>query len=161
VIDERISFERNNVQFDHRVAGVALHDGHVLLHRAECDDFWALPGGRCEMMEPSTAALRREMAEEMGADVRVVRLLWVVENFFDLNGLAHHELGLYFLIDLGPHFRYDVARAFYGDEEGLRLIFRWFPTRELEAVPLYPSFLRIALQSIPQATQHIVHTDVK
>jgi hypothetical protein len=26
--------------FGYRVAAVAIHDGHVLLHRAECDDFW-------------------------------------------------------------------------------------------------------------------------
>jgi hypothetical protein len=29
-----------------RVAGVAVHDGRVLFHRAAHDDFWALPGGR-------------------------------------------------------------------------------------------------------------------
>ena len=80
---EMITFVRNNVRFGLRVAGIAIHKGHVLLHRAECDDFWALPGGRGELLEPAVAALKREMKEEMDADVTVVRLLWVLENFFE------------------------------------------------------------------------------
>jgi len=157
---EMITFERGNVRFSHRTVGVAVHDGHVLLHRAESDDFWALPGGRCELLEPAGEALRREMKEELGVDVRVERLLWVIENFFEWHDTAHHELGLYFLMDLGPDFRhYDVRELFVGDEEGLRLIFRWFPVDRLRAVPLHPTFLREALATIPTATEHIVHID--
>jgi hypothetical protein len=100
------------------------------------------------------------MKEELGADIRVERLLWVVENFYESDGTAHHELGFYFLIDLGRDFRhYDVHMPFSGDEEGLRLIFRWFPIHELGTVPLYPTFLRESLRAIPASTQHVVHTD--
>jgi 8-oxo-dGTP pyrophosphatase MutT (NUDIX family) len=60
-----ITFARENVWFALRVAGVAIHDGHVLLHRAECDDFWALPGGRAELLEPAAESLIREMQEEV------------------------------------------------------------------------------------------------
>jgi ADP-ribose pyrophosphatase YjhB (NUDIX family) len=155
----RIYLERGTARFGYRVCGVALHEGHVLLHRAEHDDFWSMPGGGCELLEPGHAALRREMREEMGVDVRVVRLLWVIENFFEMAGAAHHELGFYFLVDLGPDFHYDVSRPFSGDEEGLRLIFRWYPIDSLEAVRLYPTYLRTALRAIPQATQYVVHRD--
>jgi hypothetical protein len=60
---EMITFCRNNVTFGLRVAGIAIHEGYVLLHRAECDDFWALPGGRAEQLEPSTASLKHEIME--------------------------------------------------------------------------------------------------
>jgi len=88
-----------------RVAGVAVVDDRVLLHRSEHDDFWALPGGRLEVGETMTEALRREMREEVEVDVEVGRLLWVIENFFDHYPLdqppdtslrsAHHELGFF------------------------------------------------------------------
>lgn len=72
-----------------RVAGVAVHDDRVLLHRSGHDDFWALLGGRLEVGETSVAGLRREMREELDVDVTVGRLLWVIENFFD-----HHPLDM-------------------------------------------------------------------
>jgi ADP-ribose pyrophosphatase YjhB (NUDIX family) len=161
-----IAFTRNNVSFGLRVAGIAIHDGHVLLHRAECDDFWALPGGRAELLEPAVKSLEREMKEEMNAQVTVLRLLWVLENFFEYRQPCH-EVGLYFLIDLGPGFtHYDKVQPFYGHEDGpdseanLTLIFRWFPIDRLEDVYLFPTFLRTALQDLPGHTQHIVHYDV-
>ena len=38
-----ISFDRGGVRFHYRVAGVCVHDGYILLHRADHDDYWALP----------------------------------------------------------------------------------------------------------------------
>ena len=61
---DMITFVRDNIQFGLRVAGVAIHEGHVLLHRAECDDFWALPGGRAELLEPAVESLKRETNDE-------------------------------------------------------------------------------------------------
>jgi len=51
--------------------------------------------------------------------------------------------------------------AFVGNEEGLKLIFKWHPLDEMEEIPLYPTFLRKRLNSIPQITEHIVHTDAQ
>ena len=52
--------------FNYRIVGVAVRGDEVLLHRAVTDDFWALPGGRAELLEPAEATLRREMREELG-----------------------------------------------------------------------------------------------
>jgi ADP-ribose pyrophosphatase YjhB (NUDIX family) len=101
----KAQFRDGDTVFLCRVAGVAVHEGRVLLHRSEHDDFWALPGGRIEVGESSTQALRREMLEEVGAEVTVGRLLWVVENFFQhypldqspdtAISIDHHEIGWY------------------------------------------------------------------
>lgn len=81
-----ITFTEGSRRFNYRVAGVFVEDGHVLVHRAEPDAFWTLPGGRGEFLEESAETLRREMLEEIGASVRVERLLWVVENSFSAGG---------------------------------------------------------------------------
>ena len=146
-------------QFGCRVSGLAVQPGHVLLHRSELDDFWSLPGGRVEMLETSAEALEREMQEEMGFRVQVKRLLWVVESFFAYQKL-HHELGLCFLMDLGPDFpHYDVNATFNGVEEGLELFFRWFPVEEVPTLPIYPTFLRRVLLDLPAHPEHVVHVD--
>src|SRR3972149_1738715 len=77
-----ITFDEGKLRFVYRVAGVAIDKGRVLLETVGGQDFWFLPGGRGEFLEPSKETLRREIIEEIGARVKVVRLLWVVENFF-------------------------------------------------------------------------------
>jgi len=155
-----ITFEEGEKRFTYRVAGIALDVDRVLLLRTEKDDFWFLPGGRVELLESSRDALIREMREELTVDVHVERLVWVVENFFEYEGTSYHELAFYFLMSFPPDSRlYGKSEAFVGDEEGLRLIFKWHPLDELEEIPLYPTFLRKGLNSIPQITEHIVHTD--
>lgn len=142
--------------FTLRVAAVIVHGDYILLHRAEGDDFWAMPGGRCEMGEPTAWALRREMQEEMGHAVRVERLLWVIEQFFTWEGADHHEMGFYYLVDPGPAFPRDPNTTFYGHEQERRLIFRWFPAEALEEMTLYPRFLRRALCHLPAAVEHVI-----
>ena len=50
-----------------RVAGIAINNKRVLLHRADFDDFWTLPGGNCEFYEDTEYALQREFFEELQA----------------------------------------------------------------------------------------------
>ena len=149
-----------NARFTYRVAGIVLNGDQILLQGAEQDDFWALPGGRIRLLETAEDALRREMREELSVVIQVERLIWVVENFFHHDGEAYHELGLYFLMTFAedPHL-YRQREAFSGDEDGLKLIFKWHRLDELTQTPLYPSFLQTALNDLPQGSQHIVHRD--
>ena len=153
--------------FNYRIVGAAFHDGRVLLHRADNEEFWTLPGGRAELGEPATETLKREMREELSADVEIERLLWIVENFFTYMGAQWHELALYFLMSFPPDSPlHNETAPFSGYEsfyeaqpEGVTLIFQWFPLSELENLTLYPSFLKSGLQALPTTPEHVVHTD--
>lgn len=128
---EIIVFKKDKVQFNYRVAGVAFNGNQVLLHKAENDNFWTLPGGRVELLEPSKDALKREMQEELGIDARVGRLIWVVETFFKEGETLFHELGLYYLMELPKDCFLYRKRQFLGKEnlgEGkeIQLIFSGF-----------------------------------
>lgn len=148
-----ISTNQGNVDFNYRIAAVIFHDGRVLLHRAEPDVYWALPGGRAALMEAATDSLRRELREELGCKVAVGRLLWVMENISTQPGPRFHELGLYFLARLpegfaelamtGPFYR---AEALAGGGE-IRHVFQWFPctAEALAAIDLRPARLRAEL----------------
>ncbi len=154
-----ITFEKGEVGFNYRVVGIAVNGNRVLLHRAENDDFWSLPGGRVELLEPSVDALKREMREELGIEIHVERLIWVVEDFFEYDDKSYHELALYFLMTFPQDSHlYGKNEPFVGDEEGIKLLFKWHRLDELEEIPLYPTFLRKALNSIPEVTEHVVTT---
>ncbi|MDQ6661159.1 MAG: NUDIX hydrolase [Chloroflexota bacterium] len=152
--------ETSNICFGCRVAGVILHDDYVLLQGEPRGAFWTLPGGSVELLESSHDALKREMQEELGVDVRIKRLLWIVEQFFISDGKVYHELGLYFLIAPldAPHL-YELDRTFQaidGVEDEIDIIFQWFKLDDLANVPLYPSFLQAALRALPPIPEHII-----
>ncbi len=154
-----ITFTRGNTKFTYRIAAIAISDGHVLLQRAEDSNEWFVPGGRAELLETAQDGLRREMREELHSDIRVERLLFVVENFFSVGNIAHHELGLYFSIAFADESMYDKQRTFLVQDANMPFIFQWIPLHTLEDVLVYPLCLQKILQSIPETTQHIVHFD--
>lgn len=155
-----ITFAHDTTRFTYRVVGVAIEDGRVLLHRAESDDFWALPGGRGELLEAAADTLRREMREELAINVEVVRPLWLVENFFRHQGYDHHELGIYFLMRVPLDWPFRTAAVpFAGDENGICLVYQWFPLDELATLRVYPSFLAAGLPNLPLSLHHVVHVD--
>jgi ADP-ribose pyrophosphatase YjhB (NUDIX family) len=157
-----ITFDEENIRFTNRIVGIAYDGDRVLLHRAVTDDFWALPGGRAELLETAAETLRREMREEMNETVEVDRLVWVAENFFAYGPRQHHEIGFYFLMHLPDDSPLrQKAEPFYGQEGDLRIIFEWFPVETLEQVYLFPTFLRTGLKDLPASTVHIVHRDSK
>lgn len=145
---------------NYRVVGVCVHEGYVLLHREEKDDFWVMPGGRPRLFESSRDALVREMEEEISTRVDVGRLLWVMENIFTYGGERLHEIALYFAMSLPADSPYhDVGADFTGREGEITLHFRWFPIAEIERVRLLPTFLRSALGALPDAPVHVFHVD--
>lgn len=152
------SFHMEGQVFNYRIAGVWIENGHVLLHKQTNDLHWALPGGRAKMLEDSKTCLLREIKEELGAEVKVERLLWVAENFFTYNFKNYHELGFYHLVKCAEGKSNYRPGPFFGPE-GDRLTYQWMALEELEKVNLYPVFLRQALQNLPETTEHLIVPD--
>jgi ADP-ribose pyrophosphatase YjhB (NUDIX family) len=157
-----IRFDQDGYRFNFRIAGIAMHDNQVLLHRMPQEPFWTFPGGRAELGETAADTLRREMREELAADIEILRLLWIVENFFAYDARRYHELAFYFLMRLPDDSSYlDQTPTHAGQEAEPELIFQWFrnEARVLAGLPLLPAFLQTALQDLPETTTHLVHMD--
>ncbi len=156
-----IEIDAGQWRFQLRVAAVCVWRDHVLLQGAVDGDFWVLPGGRLLPLEPSADALARTMRWEIGQEVTVQRLLWVMEYVSPMGGRPVHELGFYYATELpedSPFF--DLTRDHAGVERGHDLVLRWFPIEVLAELPIYPDFLRTALNRMPQTPQHIVQVDI-
>lgn len=146
-----ISLPIDDALFNYRVAGVAILNGKVLLHKTPSDNFWSLPGGRAELFEFSKDTLIREMEEETGMNVQVGEMLWVSENFFRYNDKKHHEIGFYFKMNIADLTSQDDFLGTEGQEE---LLFKWININELTTVPVYPEFLAEELARNPLETKH-------
>lgn len=164
-----LTFITSEGRFTYRVAGIALQDEHVLLCSDETIDFWFLPGGRPEFGETLHDALKREMLEELNAEVEVGQLALVVENFFDDKHGKHHGVGFYFLMTL-PETLMNIEEVHRGlehdsdavtdagKEDGrLELSFRWFPLGDLESLDVRPKCLSEVLANLSKTTRHLVN----
>ncbi len=154
-----ITFDEGHFRFNYRVAGIALDSERVLIHKGDDENFWSLPGGRGEFQEPARDTLVREMQEEIGVDVEVVRLLWLVEDFFRYDDKDYHEMGLYFLMKFPEDSPVRRQTEFTGYDAGKALTFRWHPLDDLADLIILPSFLKTALKHLPETIEHIVHQD--
>lgn len=91
----------------HGVRALLVRDGQVLLVRHIYEDQWYLPGGLVERGETLEGAVRREVREEVGAELQELALFGVYSNFeqrwqdyitvfvsqdFQLNGESDHEI---------------------------------------------------------------------
>ncbi|MFB8790036.1 MAG: NUDIX hydrolase [Potamolinea sp.] len=153
-----ITFYQGDLRFNYRAVAVIINNNQVLIHQYLKDGFWALPGGRVELMEPAHETIKREMQEELGIDVRVERLLWIVENFYDYNNKSFHEVALYFLISTHcDAIFYGEKESFRGIEKDKNIIFKWHEIEALEDIELYPKFLQKSLKYLPHSTEYIVN----
>ncbi|MER6443975.1 NUDIX hydrolase [Streptomyces venezuelae] len=63
------------------MTGIVIEDDQILLLDQDTgsDRSWSLPGGKVEPGETLEEALKREMLEETGVEIEVVRLLYVCD----------------------------------------------------------------------------------
>jgi 8-oxo-dGTP pyrophosphatase MutT (NUDIX family) len=154
-----ITFKAAEIRFTYRISGILLHRGHVLCQAAEKRNFWFLPGGRAELGESAKETLFREMQEELGIDVKVERLLYIIENFFSHAKGTEHEVGLYFWMTApaDAYVYHSLETFMHTDEIGNCQCFDWLPLERLDDFALYPPVLQKALQKIPE---HVVHIEI-
>jgi ADP-ribose pyrophosphatase YjhB (NUDIX family) len=174
--EEMLIFDRGEKRFCYRAAAVIVdpwtglpprragrtNGGRVLLQAVEEGPtfeapFFCLPGGRVEHGETAAGCVLREMREELEEEVRIERLLWVNENFFEHEGMSWHEIGLYFLVSLGDDSRFLGDGPHWGVEPEIKFRLEWHDVDELAGVRLLPSFLRRRLGSLPERIEQVVH----
>jgi ADP-ribose pyrophosphatase YjhB (NUDIX family) len=77
-------------------------------------------GGGVEFGERAADAVRRELLEELGAELAGVTLLGVLENVFQWEGRPHHEIAFVFAADLADRSFYErdeLGRVLDADDE--------------------------------------------
>ena len=146
-----ILFKTDAYIFSYRVGGVLIYNRKVFMQNAEGDDGYAFIGGHVAFGETTDQTLAREFKEEIGADIKIERLLMVNENFFLWGNRPCQQINLYYLISLKDETQIPLDRNFKAldvlGNERIKLIMCWIPLEDIPNMNFY----------LPQARKYIIN----
>lgn len=98
----------------------------------------------------------REYKEETGADIRVGKLLWTEECFWEWNGTQAHNIAFYYRIELADGSDIPDTGAFAAHKDNSRVVLGWLPIEKLTDVTIYPEFIKEQIYDLDAPPQHFV-----
>ena len=146
-----ISYTTGTDKFNYRVAAVIISDEKILVMKDERSPYFYLPGGRVQMGETAEHAILRELDEELHVYPEIVRLLWLVQNFFteDVDKLNYHEICIYFSMDISKTDLLNKGDRFTLYEGRHIHDFEWLSFDDLQTSYFYPVFLKMEIHNLP------------
>ena len=154
-----INFKIDDGVFNFRVAGLLFYKNKVLVHRLINENFYAFPGGRVEMFESTDNTIIREMNEELGINIKVNRLLWICEHFFNHNNNKYHEICFYYLIECNNDSFFNKGDLFYITEGNNEFEFRWIDVEDIQNEIVYPIFIKNNILNLPNTVEKVIDID--
>jgi ADP-ribose pyrophosphatase YjhB (NUDIX family) len=156
-----IRLDKKPQLFSFRVAALLFQNDHLLVQRGPNDSYWALPGGRAEIGESSEETIVREMREELHRDIRIERLVWSAESFFQYGEYSAHELAFYYLISLAEPFPFHETEIVHRVMDGDEIQFRWVPAHAvaMREHDVRPAFIGENIEALPLAHEHMIVRD--
>jgi len=123
---------------NYRVAGIIKKDNKILVNERVDIDYVSLIGGRAKIGESSIEALIRELKEESGYDVKHIKTLGVIENFFisRYDNKEYHEILIVHEIEFNDKELYNLEEIQNYEEENVRFV--WKSYDELKKVNFVP-----------------------
>ncbi|MCY3956857.1 MAG: NUDIX domain-containing protein [Chloroflexi bacterium] len=127
------------------VALAVIRDGSRLLVReyrtGRGGRYYRPLGGAIHFGERGADAVRREIREELGEAIGIVRHLGTLENIFERDGQPAHWIVLLFEAEFVERARYASERIQGVEGDGERIEARWIDVCQPLEGPLYPEGL--------------------
>ena len=121
------------------------HENKILLSEGYDpvkDEHYLIPiGGGIDFGEASAQATRREVMEEIGAEVHGLQLLGVLENLFTFDGKPGHEIVFVYEAYFINESLYSQAEIQGVESNGAELKVKWFDQKDIksDALKIYPN----------------------
>lgn len=143
--------------FNYRAGALILNDTKILMrhakhHKEQCHTI----GGRAKLGETSEQAVLREIFEETGVKAELDRLAVIHESLFYMEGIPHHELAFYWLVQPFDYEKIDYS-AIKRDDDDLEIFWLDLTDKEeREKTEIFPPWLSEKVLKLPKGIKHIV-----
>ena len=138
-----------NQVFGVRATALIVQDRKLFL--AKRGDTYRTIGGAVEVNETTEKALVREVREELGVEVAVSQLAFVVENWFTVGETNFHNIEFHYL----AHPLGDLPEVMV--EGGKTRSCEWVSIENLENLDIRPDFLKRELKGWDGQIKHIIN----
>lgn len=156
MIDKDWLFCSDEYICDLRTVGVLVKNNRVLVQREKNGREYALPGGHIKIGETLEAGLVREYKEETGADIKVKRLLWSEECFWEWKGKQAHNIAFYYLTEECNGFEIPDNGEFISHKDNCNVVIGWIDIEQLKSVIIYPEFLKEEIFDLDGEIKHFI-----
>jgi 8-oxo-dGTP pyrophosphatase MutT (NUDIX family) len=135
----------NNVAIRNAAKAIILHNERILVNRCIGDNgevYFDLPGGGQNQFETMEEAVIREVLEETGYKVKIVKFIALAEEIYDNSELREkyinysHRILHIFLVELISEKAVEATEKDWQQEESL-----WIPFNEIDKVAFRPAQL--------------------
>ncbi|MGT2756762.1 NUDIX hydrolase [Streptococcus ovuberis] len=135
-----------------RATALIVRDGCIYLCQSPDGGYHSI-GGAIAVGETTEDAVRREVREELGCDIQVDQLAFVVENYFESDHKKVHRIEFQYLVTpLSEPNRMLVE----GDTQRRC---EWLPIDQLDTIDVKPAFLKTALKNWDGQVKHVVNRE--
>lgn len=144
----------DNTSFGVRVSALLLKDNKIFLAKSPKGEYYLISGAIL-VGESTEDAVRREVKEEIGIDIEVGELAFVVENQFTIEQTAYHQIEFHYVVTplSEPHSEME--------EGGQRRCCEWVPVDRIGEINLNPAFLKRELSIWDGQIKHFINNDGK
>ena len=154
-----IRIDNDQGHFKLRVAGILQQNGKILANIINQNDFYCFAGGHVELGETLDHAIKREMEEELGFEVKIERPIFIVENFYTKNNEKWHEICCYYLLSsaFAPKEDWELVELDKGVQK--RQQFKWLTPNDIAKVDFKPALVKSLLLELDKPFRVITHKD--
>lgn len=138
--------------FGVRATGLLVRNQELYLIRSPKGKYYTL-GGAIQVGETTEDAVKRELKEEVGIDVEIHQLAFIVENQFELDEKQYHQIEFQYIV---TSLEEPLNKLVEGDTDRYC---EWIPFTKLAEIDLNPVFLKTVLPKWDGQLQHVVNTE--
>ena len=148
-----LSLDIEEYRLNIRTAGAIIHNNKILVHRNINKNYCCLPGGRIEIGETSEQTIKREIQEELGKDIEILKYMATIENFFEMENKKYHEIYFLYKVEFTEEEAKKIDYEMQNKEGKDYLKYEWIDLKEIDKCNLLP----ICLKNILKGKQYPVH----
>lgn len=154
-----LSIDIEDYKLNIRAGGLIIHNNKILAHKNINKDHYCIPGGRIELGENSETTIKREIQEELGKDIDILKYSSTIENFFYMNEKKYHELYFLYRIEFKNEEDKKIEYTMHNMEGKDYLQYEWLDIDKIDEYNILPECLKDMLKKDNMPT-HVINEKI-